>query len=393
MSTPTPATMAAASLFSASDRTWNGPQRHSQSAYDFLDRSARQPCARVRELLDDWYSHLPLEAKASIRVRFGDAHPGPHLGALWELYLHEASSRLDYEVDLDIGRENPENRRPDFLLASRGERFYLEATAALGASVLGDQASHALAAALREAIERVKAPNFFLGVDVDACGKNTPGRRDVTEPLQRWVDELDPDRVIADYETTNDVPRKVLSFDGWEVKCKAFPVSPEHRDAPDHRVIGTYSEGFAALDDAKPLRRKLKRKAGLYGKLDLPFAVALLCGGAFADDKDIADAQHGNPIQPRDRACRRRPPARRLLARPPRATEHERYRPNHPTAFVHDDRRRRAHRVAQPVGRTATHRRAAVAHTRDRNRRPDHHSRGVRVARRAVRPTAALAVP
>ncbi len=73
----------------------------------------------------------------------------------------------------------------------------------------------------------------------------------------------------------------------------ASPISPEHRGSPDHRVIGSYSEGFAALDDATTLRRKLKRKAGRYGALELPYVVALLCAGDFADDKDIADALLG----------------------------------------------------------------------------------------------------
>jgi hypothetical protein len=289
----TPAVMAAGSLFSTGVRTSLEPKGHSESDYAFLDRSARIPSERVRELLDEWYAQLPIEARASIRVRFTDADPGHHLGALWELYLHETFRRLGCEVDLDIGREDPDHPRPDFLLAQGGAGFYLEATAALGASVLGDQSSQARAAAFKDAIERVNAPNFFVGVDISACGEHTPGRREVTAPIQQWLDGLDPDAVIAKYETTSDVPRKALSFDGWEVELKAFPVSPEHRDSPDHQVIGSYSAGFAALDDATPLRRKLKRKAGRYGSLELPYVVALLCAGDFADDKDIADALLG----------------------------------------------------------------------------------------------------
>src|ERR1700689_3333476 len=135
----TPPVTAASSLFSTGLRTSQEPKGHSESDYAFLDRSARIPSERVRELLDEWYSQLPNEARASIRVRFADADPGHHLGALWELYLHETFRRLRCEVDLDIGREDPDHPRPDFLLAQGGVRFFLEATAALGASVLGDQ--------------------------------------------------------------------------------------------------------------------------------------------------------------------------------------------------------------------------------------------------------------
>jgi hypothetical protein len=286
--------MAAASLFRAGPRTREGRRGHTESAYAFLDTSAREPIARIRAVFDAWYARLPVAARASIRNRFAAADQGHHLGALWELYLHEAFARIDYAIDLDVGREDAANPRPDFLLARGGAGFYLEASAALGASLLGDKTAEALAGALCEAIERVDAPNFFLGISIDACGKSTPGRREVTQPLQRWLDGLSPDAVLAASDATGDSPSLTLCFDGWDVECWAIAVRPEHRGDPDHCVIGSYSEGVGTLDDAKPLRRKLKHKAALYGPLDRPYVIALLCAGDFADDRDIADALLGS---------------------------------------------------------------------------------------------------
>src|SRR5947209_1466108 len=130
---PTPSTplMAAASLFRAGPRDRQGPRGHTESEYAFLDDSAREPIVRIRSVLDDWYGRLPIAARASIRNRFSAAALGHHLGALLELYLHEAFLRLDYELDLDIGREDAAHRRPDFLLAQGGAGFYVEATAVL----------------------------------------------------------------------------------------------------------------------------------------------------------------------------------------------------------------------------------------------------------------------
>jgi hypothetical protein len=288
------AVMAAASLFSAGPRTRLDPRGHTESEYSFLDQSSREPVARVREVLDAWYSRLPVAARASIRNRFSSPDQGHHLGALWEMYLHEAFLRLDHDVDLDIGREDPTRRRPDFRLARGGVSFYLEATAVLGDHLLGDQSSQARAGVLCEAIERVEAPDFFLGVGIDQCGTTTPGRRHVTQPLQRWLDGLDADLVLSDYDVTEEVPRMTLSFDGWKVECSAIPVAPEHRGDPGHRVIGSLSQGVGELNDAKPLRTNLKGKTGVYGTLDQPFVVALLCAGDFADDKDVADALLGS---------------------------------------------------------------------------------------------------
>jgi hypothetical protein len=111
-----------------------------------------------------------MPAQASIRARFISPDPGHHLGALLELYLHEAFLRLEYDIDLDVGGEDPELRRPDFRLEKRGQSFFLEASAVLGADVFGAQSYRPRAAALYEAVDRVTAPAFFVSVDIEQCG-------------------------------------------------------------------------------------------------------------------------------------------------------------------------------------------------------------------------------
>jgi hypothetical protein len=80
---------------------------------------------------------------------------------------------------------------------------------------------------------------------------------------------------------------------GSATYCLSESAEPDDARADVDTVLGRRNEDFAALDDATPLRRKLKRKAGRYGALELPNIVALLCAGDFADDKDIADALLG----------------------------------------------------------------------------------------------------
>lgn len=146
------------SLFSPGDRTLNRLMMASDPMYDFLDQSLRGLCQRARETLDKWYRNLPVESRASIRVRFASADLGHHLGALLEIYMHEALLRLGAEVDLDIGREDPSHRRPDFLVTQHDDSFYLEATAALGADLLG--AGRPGASALYDAVSRVQTSSF-----------------------------------------------------------------------------------------------------------------------------------------------------------------------------------------------------------------------------------------
>jgi hypothetical protein len=226
--TAQPAVMAAASLFSAGDRTSLERRGHSESEYAFLDRSARGPVARIREVLDQWYSELPVAAMASIRSRFAERHPGHHLGAFWELYLHESFRRLGFDIDIDAGSEDPAKRRPDLALAVPGDpSLYVEATAVLGDSVLGK--ASVLTGDLREAVDCVQAPDFFVQVAVEEPGRSTPGRRQVTEPLQKWLGKLDPDEVLAGFNETGKVPSLVLEFDSSGSKLSRSAPSTEAR--------------------------------------------------------------------------------------------------------------------------------------------------------------------
>jgi hypothetical protein len=67
---------------------------------------------RVRRLLDGWYRRLPALARAEIRQRFTAPVRRAHLGAFWEMYLHAATSRLDFDIDIDVGRGRLVGSRP-----------------------------------------------------------------------------------------------------------------------------------------------------------------------------------------------------------------------------------------------------------------------------------------
>jgi hypothetical protein len=224
------------SLFSPGVRTRTRPQAYSESEYAFLNDCAWLACERARSELDEWYLRLPEHARASIRTRFRNTSRGHHLGALIELYLHESFRRLGFEIDLDVGRENARRPRPDFLLTNHETAFYAEATAALGADLLGDRRKRPPAGALYDAINRVRTPNFCVGLNVDAWGTRTPGKRNVIKPVEDWLASLDPDEVLTDHGRGQGPPQRGLKFDDWEVVLTAIPVSPEHRGKPGRRV-------------------------------------------------------------------------------------------------------------------------------------------------------------
>jgi hypothetical protein len=305
---PTPSQPAASdtSLFSTEVRSPEATLHHSASEYERLDRASGPVADRVRGLMDDWFLRLPDTAQRGIRERFTSPDRGTHLGAFWEMYVHEAARCNQFDTDFDVGREDPGRRRPDFLLAPRGDpaaSFYVEATV-----VLGDDAvavpERTRVQQLYDVIERVVNRNFLLHIDLRAVGPNTPGRRLVADWIDRWLDTLDPDQEVAAVAGGRPPAAVVFDQEGWRVEIQATAYQPDLRGRADLGVIGSRTEGWGTspagvegprrIDDSTPLAKGLRSKAGHHYELDdRPFLVAVLCGGTFVEDRDIAEALLG----------------------------------------------------------------------------------------------------
>jgi hypothetical protein len=247
---------------------------------------------RVRRTLDGWFVRLPSGARAQIRDRFASSKDVVHKGAFWELYLHEVFLRLGFEVDVDIGRDDIGGRRPDFLLRKDDVEFYVGATAVQGDDVASPQ-QRQLLGTLRDLINHVASDDFLVGLYVEQYGTTTPGRRDITRPLARWLAEQDVDRLLEARRAglaPAVLPRR---FADWRIGLQAIPLEPEHRGQKDHGILGSTDEQYAEINDINPLLRKLKHKANHYGQLDRAYVVAALCAGPFVEWRDIEQSLFG----------------------------------------------------------------------------------------------------
>jgi hypothetical protein len=101
--------------------------RRAEGRYTFLNRTARPYFVATRDMLEEWFAHLPPEGQSGLRSRFRADNPGQHIAAFWELYLHEVHRRLGYELEYEPELPNT-SRKPDFLVHRGDERFYLEGT-------------------------------------------------------------------------------------------------------------------------------------------------------------------------------------------------------------------------------------------------------------------------
>lgn len=258
-----------------------------------LDRSRFQFAAETRLELDNWFSRLPPKAAAQVSERFRDDNDTVHLGAFLELYVHELALRMGARVKIDIGDDEADRRQPDFLLSWGALELYVEATAVAGGDVNSARDKRHLDQ-LYDAINAVTAPRFFVEVDVLKRGASTPPGRRLTARVQRWLDRLDPDAILADTSHGPDNPPKTLiELGDWAVRLQAFATTDDGRHFPHHRVVGTRSDGVGSIDDLTPLRRKIKKKATHYGELDRPFVLVALAAGTFVGDRDVEQALLG----------------------------------------------------------------------------------------------------
>jgi hypothetical protein len=280
------ATLHGPTLFSVRDRTDATPRAHQEPAYAFLDRAAGARWERVRGELDGWFTRLPAAAQTDLRNRFAQDAELDHAGAFWELWVHEAHRRRGFEVTVNIGTEAGE-RRQDFALARGRERCWLEATVVGGDSPL-TFTERRLDEQLQDIVATVRAPRFSLALEVVAYGACSPGRRRVVPPLERWLGALDPRELRAPAV-------KRLAFDDWVVDVEAIALGArEARPCGRAQLVPRGAgAGGASVNDVRPLRRKIKKKAARYGALDRPYLLAVLALGDRVQERDVERALLG----------------------------------------------------------------------------------------------------
>lgn len=267
------------------DRTDATPRAHQEPAYAFLDRAAGDRWETVRGELDRWFAHLPAPARADLRNRFAQAAELDHAGAFWELWVHEAHRRRGFEVTVNIGREAGE-RRQDFVLARGRERCWLEATVVGGDSPLSFT-ERRLDEQLRDILATVRAPRFSLALEVVRYGACSPGRRRIVPPLERWLGALDPRELGA-----RSCARR-LAFDDWVVDVEAIVLDDASARPCGCAQLVPRDARAGGVDDVRPLRRKIKKKAARYGELNQPYLLAVLALGDQVRTCDVEQALLG----------------------------------------------------------------------------------------------------
>jgi len=281
-------------LFDEMARDYTDPALYAESIFDYLNRCARLECKRIRNLLEQWFKYFPSEVQDELQARFRSKDNRQHLAAFFELYFHELLSKSGFSVEIHPTVSN-RAAHPDFKVFKDGKpQFYLEAT--LAALSDTDTSAKARENQIYDTLNRMNSPNFFIGVKVNGAPTTSPPGAKMRSFLEDKLSNLDPDVVAKQFEQggLEVLPHWDLEHDGWQITFFPIPKKPEARGKPGVRPIGLQMQGVRLLTPHVRIRKSIQDKATKYGKLDLPYIVAINVIDEFGvDDIDISNALFG----------------------------------------------------------------------------------------------------
>lgn len=281
-------------LFDDITRDNSRPAPYAEPSFNSLNRSARPESKRIRNVLEQWFQRIPCETQLDLCSRFRNRDDRQHVGAFFELYLHELLSRLDFIAEPHPILEGEETH-PDFLVRKGEEQlFYLEAT--LAASSDGNIATKARENQVYDTLDRMESPNFFVALRVSGTPVTPPPGRRIRNFLEQQLDTLNPDKVAEQFEQDgfDTLPSWNWRHEGWRITFFAIPKSSSARGKLHVRPIGLQIPELVWHSPQINIRNSLQEKVSKYGKLDLPYVIAINVIDEFgADDIDISNALLG----------------------------------------------------------------------------------------------------
>src|SRR5712691_5350723 len=175
-------------------------RRQNEGSFSYLNSSARPGISAMRDLLENWFEHLPDNAKADVRGRFRSPEEVQHGSAFFELFWHELLVSSGYEVEVHPPVAGAATS-PDFLARRNGDpQFYMEATLAMPP---GDLAADARLAVLHDTLDRMDSPDFFLEIQYRGSPQGNLRGRELRERLERWMQQLSHEEISRLYQDQN----------------------------------------------------------------------------------------------------------------------------------------------------------------------------------------------
>jgi len=277
------------SAFDDIERTDIEPASHLISHADYLNASARPEAARVRAFVDQLLGQYPAAKRDDLVRRIRSRDDSHHRSAWFELLLHGLMVARGFTI-VDVEPRLSNGRSPDFLVAAPdGREFFLEATVAAGEIGTDPGADRRMRDVL-QAIDLVGSPDFFLNLHHRGVPAQPIRCRQLRTQVQRFVDGLDYESVVADFAEQR--PGPVFDFEEHGLTLRITVVPKHLRQAGGWAIGGRILPG-GIVQPHLPIQAAVESKAGRYGQLDRPYIIAVCALETFANADSAIDALFG----------------------------------------------------------------------------------------------------
>jgi len=282
------------SLFDGFERSSLDWAQEGESYYSYLNRTGREAFCRIRRILDAWFLDYPINARHELRSRFVSEDNSTHSGAFFELYIHALFIAQDFVIEVHPSVKDTD-KSPDFLIVNaQGQRAIVECKV-IDPDECGGKSDRRLDF-LANKLARVHSPDFFLWVDIISEGESTPSAKTIAEKAAYFLDSLCWDDVIKyNSNSFQDFPAIDIVDGRWTFRCIALPKKRDARGKENVRTLGHLGKIEAVnVPSRENLVKAITRKAARYGKLDVPYLIAVNRVSPLADEEDIGLAMFGN---------------------------------------------------------------------------------------------------
>ncbi len=254
-----------------------------ESVFGYLNRSAKRGSAAIRALMEGWLAQVPISERSEFCSRFRSCDDTQFVAAFQELFLHEFLRRQ--MCVLEFHPIIPGNsKRPDFRVCPpHGHDFILEARVAT--DVASGPKSNPRGDRIREFLRQVELDGCRLGIDELTVGtkdlQQKALRKHIVDAIAAHRDKGDSSSRIPEYTTA----------DGWRIRLTAFSSRRYGNGGSSTVMQEAWSRTWSG--PSYPLREALRKKAGKYGPLGMPYVIAINSADVMLTDRDFDETLFG----------------------------------------------------------------------------------------------------
>lgn len=248
-----------------------------------MNRSARRGDAASRVLIEEWLNYVPMSERSELCARFRSDDNTKFAAAFQELFVHEYLRRQGCAVSFHPVIPGS-LKKPDFLVQPpSADTFILEACTS--SDVASGPDHDPLGDRIRDFLSQIKLDGYKLGID-----ELTVGRSDLP---QRALGKHIVDAIAASSGKSKRAIRipSYSTTDGWQIRLTAF--SSARYGSSRSPTVMQEAWGRTWTGPSYPLRAALKKKASKYGRLGMPYVIAINTADAMLTGRDLEETLFG----------------------------------------------------------------------------------------------------